>query len=62
MGSAGFICSELFSAHSALSPKAYQGGARIDRVVREDDAPSGYRWGLERKTGLLALERERKEV
>lgn len=31
------------------------------RVVREDGRPSGYRWGLDRKTALLALEQERQD-
>lgn len=31
------------------------------RVVREDGDPAGYRWGVERKKRLLALERERQE-
>lgn len=31
------------------------------RVVREDGRPAGYRWGLERKKRLLALEQERQE-
>jgi AraC family transcriptional regulator of adaptative response/methylated-DNA-[protein]-cysteine methyltransferase len=31
------------------------------RVVREDGNPAGYRWGLERKKRLLALEQERQE-
>lgn len=32
------------------------------RVVREDGKLAGYRWGLERKKRLLALERERQEI
>jgi AraC family transcriptional regulator, regulatory protein of adaptative response / methylated-DNA-[protein]-cysteine methyltransferase len=30
------------------------------RVVREDDALAGYRWGIERKRALLAGEAARK--
>ncbi|HYM03644.1 MAG TPA: methylated-DNA--[protein]-cysteine S-methyltransferase, partial [Stellaceae bacterium] len=29
------------------------------RVVREDGTPGGYRWGVERKERLLALEKKR---
>ena len=32
------------------------------RVVREDGRLAGYRWGLEKKKRLLALERERQDI
>jgi AraC family transcriptional regulator of adaptative response/methylated-DNA-[protein]-cysteine methyltransferase len=32
------------------------------RVVREDGAPGGYRWGMERKRALLDRERDRAEA